>query len=76
MDVVQKVVNLPARQIGFCILHEHMDTTIFAGKFQFHFFSALAELQRGLIRDRTMAGLSAARARRRVGARPWRLTLE
>jgi DNA invertase Pin-like site-specific DNA recombinase len=46
------------------------------GKFQFHVFSALAEFERDLIRDRTLAGLRAARARGRLGGRPRRLTPE
>ena len=44
------------------------------GKFQFHVFSALAEFERDLIRDRTMAGLRAARGR--LGGRPRRMTPE
>ena len=44
------------------------------GKFQFHVFSALAEFERDLIRDRTMAGLRAARARGRLGGRRRSLT--
>ena len=46
------------------------------GKFQFHVFSALAEFERDLIRERTMAGLRAARARGKVGGRPKKMTEE
>ncbi|MFW8104096.1 recombinase family protein, partial [Klebsiella pneumoniae] len=40
-----------------------------SGKLQFHVFAALAEFERGLIRERTQAGLAAARARGRAGGR-------
>lgn len=75
-DLVQKVEDLQQRQVGFCSLHENIDTTSSVGKFQFHVFSALAEFERDLIRDRTMAGLRAARARGRLGGRPRRMTPE
>ena len=75
-DLVQKVENLQQRQVGFRSLHESIDTTSSVGKFQFHVFSALAEFERDLIRDRTMAGLRAARARGRLGGRPRRMTPE
>src|SRR5215210_6078527 len=73
-DLVQKVEDLQKRGVGFRSLHEAIDTTSSAGKFQFHVFSALAEFERDLIRDRTMAGLRAARARGRSGGRPQSLT--
>lgn len=75
-DLVQKVEDLQQRQVGFRSLQESIDTTSSVGKFQFHVFSALAEFERDLIRDRTMAGLRAARARGRLGGRPRRLTPE
>ncbi|MFM7175322.1 MAG: recombinase family protein [Caldilinea sp.] len=75
-DLVQKVEDLQQRQVGFRSLHESIDTTSSVGKFQFHFFLALAEFERDLIRDRTMAGLRAARARGRLGGRPRRMTPE
>jgi DNA invertase Pin-like site-specific DNA recombinase len=75
-DLVQKVEDLQQRQVGFRSLHESIDTTSSVGKFQFHVFSALAEFERELIRDRTMAGLRAARARGRLGGRPRRMTPE
>ena len=56
-DLVQKVEDLQQRQVGFRSLHESIDTTSSVGKLQFHVFSALAEFERDLIRDRTMAGL-------------------
>ena len=51
-------------------LHESIDTSTSTGKLVFHLFGALAEFERNLIQERTMAGLSAARARGRLGGRP------
>jgi DNA invertase Pin-like site-specific DNA recombinase len=75
-DLVQKVEDLQSRNIGFCSLQESIDTTSPSGKFQFHVFSALAEFERDLIRERTQAGLRAARARGRMGGRPREMTPE
>lgn len=47
-----------------------MDTTTSGGKLIFHIFAALAAFERDLIRERTNAGLAAARARGRLGGRP------
>jgi DNA invertase Pin-like site-specific DNA recombinase len=70
-----EVVNaLHARQIGFRSLQESIDTTTSSGKLFFHIFGALAEFERNLIRERTMAGLAAARARGRRGGRPKAMT--
>ena len=55
---------------GFRSLTESIDTTTSGGKLVFHIFGALAEFERELIRERTLAGLEAARARGRVGGRP------
>ena len=60
--------------IGFKSLTESIDTTTPGGKLIFHVFGALAEFERDLIRERTTAGLAAARARGRVGGRPPKLT--
>ena len=49
---------------------EHVDTSTPGGKFTFHLFGALAEMERDVIRQRTKAGLEAARARGRIGGRP------
>lgn len=73
-DLVARVEELRKRGIGFRSLHESIDTTSSVGKFQFHVFSALAEFERDLIRDRTLAGLRAARARGRLGGRPKGMT--
>ena len=48
-------------------LSEKIDTSSASGKLQFHVFAALAEIERNLIRERTMARLTAARARGRMG---------
>lgn len=62
--------TLADRQIGFRSLQEQIDTTTSGGKLIFHIFASLADFERDLIRDRTQAGLTAARARGRVGGRP------
>ena len=64
------VSQLEARGIGLKSLHESIDTTSSSGKLIFHVFDALAEFERNLIRERTQAGLAAARARGRRGGRP------
>jgi DNA invertase Pin-like site-specific DNA recombinase len=61
---------LQQRGIGFKSLQEQIDTTTSGGKLVFHVFGALAEFERDLIRERTQAGLLAARARGRLGGRP------
>jgi DNA invertase Pin-like site-specific DNA recombinase len=58
------------RGVHFRSLQEHLDTATSGGKLVFHVFGALAEFERDLIRERTMAGLAAARARGRRGGRP------
>ena len=75
-DLIQRVEDLHQRQVGFRSLQESIDTTSAGGKFQFHVFSALAEFERDLIRERTQAGLRAARARGRMGGRPKEMTPE
>jgi len=70
VDLVHTVHELRERHVGFRSLHESIDTTTSGGRLIFHVFSALAEFERDLIRERTMAGLSAARARGRKGGRP------
>jgi len=69
--LLASVAELQARGVGFRSLHENIDTTTSTGKLVFHVFAALAEFERDIIRDRTTAGLAAARARgRRGGRRP------
>jgi hypothetical protein len=59
--------------VQFRSLQEQLDTATSGGKLIFHFFGALAEFERDLIKERTMAGLAAARARGRKGGRPRKL---
>lgn len=68
-DLVHVVNDLEQRGVGFESLTEKIETSSAAGKLIFHVFAALAEFERGLIRERTHAGLAAARARGRVGGR-------
>lgn len=67
--LVEVVNKLQDRGVGFRSLHECIDTTTPTGRLTFHLFAALAEFERDLIRERTMAGLTAARARGRKGGR-------
>jgi DNA invertase Pin-like site-specific DNA recombinase len=68
--LVETVQMLADRQVGFRSLQEQVDTTASGGKLIFHIFASLAEFERDLIRERTQAGLTAARARGRIGGRP------
>ena len=61
--LLETVSTLEERGIGFRSLQESIDTTTSGGRLIFHIFGALAEFERNLIRERTMAGLRAARAR-------------
>ena len=67
IDVVQ---GLQQREVAFVSLTEQIDTSTPGGRLIFHVFAALAEFERDLIRERTQAGLAAARARGRTGGRP------
>lgn len=72
-NLIELMQRLEARGIGFKSLSEQIDTTTSGGKLVFHIFGALAEFERELIRERTRAGLAAARARGRQGGRPKKL---
>jgi DNA invertase Pin-like site-specific DNA recombinase len=69
-DLIQIVNALQEKNITFHSLQENRDTTTSSGRLIFHIFSALAEFERDLIRERTKAGLKAARARGKKGGRP------
>ncbi len=71
--LIATLTDLEGRSIGFRSLTEQLDTTTSGGKLIFHVFGALAEFERDLIRERTRAGLAAARARGRRGGRPKKL---
>ena len=68
--LIEVVRDLEERGITLVSLNESLDTSTPGGKLIFHIFGALAEFEHGLIRERTMAGLAAARERGRVGGRP------
>jgi DNA invertase Pin-like site-specific DNA recombinase len=68
-DLVELITELEAKQVGFRSITEAIDTTTAGGKLVFHIFGALAEFEHNLIRERTLAGLAAARARGRKGGR-------
>jgi len=68
-DLIKTVREVEEQGAGFQSLQEAIDTTTPTGKLTFHLFGALAEFERNLIRERTQAGLQAARARGRLGGR-------
>src|SRR5271157_2784405 len=74
--LIELMTELEKQKIGFQSLQESIDTTSPGGKLIFHMFGALAEFERNLIRERTRAGLDAARARGRKGGRPKKLSSE
>ena len=69
-ELVKVVGELEAAGVGFESTTERIETSTAAGRLVFHVFAALAEFERRLIVERTMAGLAAARARGRKGGRP------
>jgi DNA invertase Pin-like site-specific DNA recombinase len=68
--LVELVNTLRERGVGLQSLNDPIDTTTPQGRLSFNLFASLAEFERDLIRERTQAGLSAARARGRNGGRP------
>jgi DNA invertase Pin-like site-specific DNA recombinase len=69
-QLIETVEALETRGIGFQSLTEKIDTASPGGRLVFHLFAALAEFERGLIRERTLAGLASAKAQGRIGGRP------
>lgn len=69
-QLIETIESFQERGIGFKSLQDPIDTSSPSGKLVFHIFAALAEFERGVIRERTTAGLRAARERGRVGGRP------
>lgn len=74
--LIAVVEDLETREVGFVSLQEGFDTTTSGGKLVFQIFGALAEFERNLIRERTKAGLAAARARGRLGGRKEKLSTD
>ncbi|MBX3710053.1 MAG: recombinase family protein [Gammaproteobacteria bacterium] len=68
--LVELVHILMQRNIGLCSLNDPIDTTTPQGRLIFNIFASLAEFERDIIKERTNVGLSAARARGRLGGRP------
>src|SRR5499433_4256495 len=68
--LIETVTALQTTGVAFQSLTENIDTSTATGQLVFHIFGALAEFERNLIKERTMAGLSAARARGKTGGRP------
>lgn len=69
-DLVALVAQIQERGAGLLSLNDHINTTTPTGKLTFHLFAALAEFERDIISERTLAGLASARARGRKGGRP------
>src|SRR5213082_588083 len=74
--LIETITKLNNRKIGFKSITENIDTTTSGGKLIFHIFGALAEFERDIIRERTNAGLEAARTRGKLGGRPKALSPE
>lgn len=72
-DLIEIITELENRGIAFESLNEKIDTNSATGKLVFHLMAALSEFERNLMRERTQAGLKAARARGRKGGRPRKL---
>jgi DNA invertase Pin-like site-specific DNA recombinase len=72
--LIETIRHLDQRAVGFKSLAEAIDTTTTGGRLAYHLFGALTEFERALIRERTRAGLEAARQRGRVGGRPRSMT--
>lgn len=75
-DLVHLVNDIQSKHAGLQVLEDSIDTTTPQGKLFFHIFAAVAEFERGIIRERTKAGLESARARGRTGGRPPGLSKE
>jgi DNA invertase Pin-like site-specific DNA recombinase len=68
--LIDTITTLQERGIGFKSLTEAIDTTTSGGRLVFNIFASLAEFEREIIRERTNAGLQAARSRGKLGGRP------
>jgi len=72
-NLIELIEKFEAAKVGLRSVQENIDTTTSGGRLVFHLFGALAEFERNLIRERTQAGMAAARVRGRMGGRPTRL---
>jgi DNA invertase Pin-like site-specific DNA recombinase len=68
--LIDTITALGERGVGFKSLQENIDTTTSGGKLVFHIFGSMAEFEREIIRERTLARLASARSRGRKGGRP------
>jgi len=75
-NLIEMVNDLSKKKMGLKSLSESIDTTTANGKLIFHVFGAISEFERDIIRERTRAGLGAARARGKFGGRPRKITDE
>jgi DNA invertase Pin-like site-specific DNA recombinase len=75
-DLVDLVALFHVQKVNFISLHDHIDTTTATGRFTFNIFASLAEFEREIIRERTKAGLEAAKTRGKKGGRPKGLSPE
>jgi DNA invertase Pin-like site-specific DNA recombinase len=73
-DLIDIVDELKKKQVAFCSLSENIDTSSSAGKCFFHIIASISEMERDLIRERTLAGLAAARKQGKIGGRPEKFT--
>jgi DNA invertase Pin-like site-specific DNA recombinase len=69
-DLINLVELFKSKNVNFVSLNDHIDTGTAAGRLTFNIFASLAEFERDMIRERTFAGLAAAKARGRTGGRP------
>jgi DNA invertase Pin-like site-specific DNA recombinase len=72
--LIEEIQLFADRNIGFKSIQENIDTTTSSGKLFFHIFASIAEFEKDIIKERTLTGLNAARARGRLGGRPKKLT--
>ncbi len=73
-NLIDEMQLFAKRNLGFKSLQENIDTSTSGGKLFFHIFAAVAEFEKDIIKERTLSGLEAARARGRVGGRPAKLS--
>ncbi|QRR00114.1 recombinase family protein [Dyadobacter sandarakinus] len=75
-ELITLITDFQEKEVGFKSLNDAIDTTTAQGRLIFNIFASLAEFERDIIRERTKAGLNAARARGRMGGKPKGLNKE